>query len=238
MQEQLFSMFTKTSAVKRAYKKKNGLKDNLPFSIDDYLKIIEAYTHKTIEVREINAEAGWNPKYLKGQLIVMKDKAIILVPTLQKEQGIGVTLCERNFAVMKEACQLLIDHDSPQIETISGLIISIINAGANVILNTQNEIIQSEYIGELAALELLFPSNLREHYRQKVQAKEITTFDVAQIFMIPEHQVINKVFSEAVYPALQDYREEWLELLDEVAYAFNVKEIDVFEDEHDNGLDD
>lgn len=226
MLQQLFSMFTKTSIVRTAYKEHCAKPDSKPYSIQDYLFIIGKDSNKEIAVHEVNVSSEWDPKCFKGQLYKYENRADIIVPPIRSVSGIGVTECERNFAVMKEASHLLIDHDSDQVSNISQMVTSIINVGGNIVLNNQSDIIKSEYIGVLTALELLFPHDQRAACKAAIESKERTTLDIAREYMIPENQVI-RALDEELYISLEHYRNEWRDKLDEIVIGFEIKKIDL-----------
>lgn len=225
MEQELFRMFGKTSKIRRTYDTYNKSPTLPPFSIHDLTKIISKEVKKQICIKEINRP--WKPKHFKGQLFKKKDSADIVVPKVKTNTDPnGVTLCERNFAVIKEACHLLIDDADAVVDQLEKLIENIVTAGDRVVLDDHSPIIKSEYLGEFAARELLFPVGYRDSCINEIAEEKATPLDIAKRFMIPEQQVI-KALTLETHCQLERYRDKWMEVLDDYTAGQELTYVDM-----------
>ena len=154
-------------------------------------------------------------KILREQLFQKEKSADSLLPPLKSEtQPEGVTQCERNFAIIKEATHLLLDNPDVVVGQLSHLVSSIVTAGPSVILANLSPLLQDEYLGEFAAVELLIPWNERDSYAQMLHEDKIKAIDIAEKFKVPEKIVLD-FLNKSTHDELKKYRETLFDELDE-----------------------
>jgi len=227
MQHYVFKMFQVTAMVRNGYKKYSRKPDAVPYSVDDYIDIISHVAGKKLNPMSVNSKVKWEPKAFKGQIFKRGDEADILVPQVKTDaRPHGVTECEQRFAVIKEACHTLLNVENTFVDQLSAHVTRVVTSGPSVVLNDVPSIIQDEYLGEIAAMELLFPFSKRDEYITKIKNKQTTTLKIAQRYKIPEKKVINTL-SDGIHPALKAHRGVWMDEMDNHIAGMPVPSVDM-----------
>jgi len=184
----------------------------------------------------VEKSVEWEVKHFKGQLLRYENekRAVLLIPALKEAENdrLGVSRCERRFAVVKEICHLIIDDPGVEVSDITSLVNSIVVNGQSMILvGVDDPILIQEHLAELAALELLLWSEYRQGYLQKINDGELTTMEIAQRFSIPESKVITLVNQNGFIETCREDYYDNLELLEGYYVQAMPADIDV---ENDN----
>ncbi len=214
MQDYLFKMFQVTALVKKGYKEYSKNPDKPPYSVDDYVDVIGFATETKLNPMVVDKDVLWEPKAFKGQILKKGGEADILVPQIKSADfPYGVTECEQRFAVVKEACHTLLNVEDTFVDQLSTHVARVVTAGPSVALNRVSPIILDEYIGEIAAMELLLPFCKRDGYIEEIKQGDITELEIAHKYKIPEKSVI-EILSEELHPGLTEFRNDWMDELD------------------------
>lgn len=220
--ENVNNVFLVTSQVKRLYRQHSRQKSaRVPISTNGLLQVVYAVSGWDIKIFEIDPEVNWSPKKFKGMLQKDTDqkKAVLLIPQLRDdEKGIvGVSRCERRFAVLKEICHLLIDDPGEKISSLSHLVQRITSSAQMLIpVGEDDPILRQEYFAELAAVELLFWSEHRDDRFKRVTSGELTELDIATEFLVPECKIAN---IRQYHEFIERFREQHLDCMDESMVA-------------------
>jgi Zn-dependent peptidase ImmA (M78 family) len=150
---------------------------NLHWAIQDMYAL-------NIEMLEVSFEG----KHLLGKVERYDDgRARILVKSSQTDE-------EKRFVAVKELCHLMIDEKDDWsvlgVETISGLLLEWKLQSENGVGHTNpTDPLQSEYLAEIAAIELMYPVEYRSADLKKLEANETTVARIALEHNIPAHAV-------------------------------------------------
>ena len=227
MKHDIIKMFHVTARIRNGYRDYSLNPEKKPYSVDDYVEIISHAMGIELNPLVVDNDVSWSPKHFKGQILKKGDKADILVPPVKSNEcSFGITQCEQRFAVVKEACHTLLSVDDEVVGQLSDLVSEIVTGGSSIILNDLPSIIQDEYLGEIAAMELLFPHEFRDGYIEKIKDGKTTPLDIAHEFMVPEKKIIN-MLSNGMHVGLSEFREEWLDEVENHIYGMEVPTVNM-----------
>jgi Zn-dependent peptidase ImmA (M78 family) len=171
-----------------------------PVSIEDLHFVIEEMQKIKIEKKEVIQPAG---KIVRGSMARFTDRAIILV-----DSNLSDVL--KRFTTAKELCQIAIDTPAdfsvnPH-ETIKALLTTFeLDNEHNGDHEVSADVVLSEILAEIAALEVLYPLDLRRIDQKAVQAKKTTWSALEAQYRVPRYY-IERAFT-APYQTLTDLAE-------------------------------
>jgi len=180
--------------------------DDPPYSVDDYLEIIQQFTSTEIDLREMD----WGSKgYIRGMCLPFEgNKAVIRVPKFKDDVASGgATECERRYITLKEISHLVVDEEDSYVDDCLALVNTLVFNSSYAVLDELDKDGRSDvFYGKIFAMELLFPAELRDGVIEEI-SKGLSTYDAAKRFMIPEKELI-WFLSDKIHPALQYFRKE------------------------------
>ncbi|MDD9892994.1 MAG: hypothetical protein OXT49_05735 [Gammaproteobacteria bacterium] len=227
MQLYVFKMFQATAMVVQGYAKYSRAPNKIPYSVDDYVAVIGLAAETKINPLVVDKDVKWQPRAFKGQILKRGGEADILVPQIKSEGcPYGVTECEQRFAVIKEACHTLLNVENDFVDQLSSHVARVVTAGSSVVLNDLSPLLQDEYLGEVAAMELLLPFDKRDGYREQLERGDVTALDIAHRYKVPEKKVI-EILSDEIHIGLAQFREQWMNELDNHVAGMQVPVVEI-----------
>lgn len=171
----LHESLRKTDRVLRIYREKELEKEGrpaLPIQIDPLAQIVKDDTGLEIEYRKLNLD---QPGQIRGRLLRYKDIAYI-------EYNSELNTCWTRFVVCKELCHLILDSEEDYTKSPPSFVEELIGQ----ITGEPRKDLASERMAEIAALELLFPHDLRRSFMKDFETGKYSLLDIATILRIPQ----------------------------------------------------
>lgn len=202
---ELYRVILKAKNIRDHYKNQSLSADSPPISIDDYVDVISEYEEIIINRHTLDRlGVDWKSKQIKGCLLRYAGSADIYVAPKKTDtqDEHGITYCEERFITVKEASHLVIDGEDSFIDGCIKLVEEIVYP-PSMYIDKLSEAVQSEWMAEIFALELLFPFEVRAGFRNRILDADdkLTAWDVADQFKIPLKKV-EWILSDGMYDAI------------------------------------
>jgi len=163
--------FRKTDRVLGIYRQKEG-SENFPIQIPPLAQIAKDDTGLEIKYRKLNLD---QPGQIRGRLLRYRDRAYI-------EYSSELNTCWTRFVVCKELCHLILDSAEEYTKSPPSFVEQLLGQ----ITGEPREDLVSERTAEIAALELLFPHDLRRSFMELFKNGRLSLLKIATILRIPQ----------------------------------------------------
>lgn len=151
--------------------------DKIPVGLDDIkYAICEEYGVKIIQ-RLIPLHSDM----LRGMILIFQAKSIILIDSELSKSW-------TRYVATKEMCHHLVNNDVHRTTDPTVIIEYLVQDGVTPLTDPPPDI-ATEDLTRFAALELLFPFDLREPAKQRIESGSDTLYTTAEWLEIPEHLV-------------------------------------------------
>ena len=184
-QEKIMETFEKVKNLKEDYCTYSLSPNKNVISIKDLIDTVARMYNLSIETIAVEFPG----KFTRGVLLRYRDKVIIPVRHNLENSW-------QNFTVVKEISHIILDQEEDWsfegVKTITNLLDDYLLMDKSS--NAKN-ISQSEFLAELAALEIMYPHDCRTHDLKKIKNNETSKFKIAIQHKIPEVMIV-KALSE------------------------------------------
>lgn len=181
----------KALVVREEYKRYSLDGEAFPVSMETLAQVVAAYCQIEIEFHKVS----FRSQHIKSQLLRYAKKAIIRFSS-------ELNTCNQRFSATKEMVHLVIDTKDSHIDDCLKLVSNLIAPSLAAFI--KNEDVQSEFIAEALAVELLMPFEIRARYIAEITAGRLTHFEVADKHKMPEY-IVAKYLGAVYHTAIMTW---------------------------------
>lgn len=162
-----------------------------PVSMEDLARVVSDYCELEIVFHRVSFKS----QHIKSQLLRYPDRAVIRFSS-------ELNTCNQRFSSTKEMAHLVIDTKESHIDDCLRLISNLIDPSIAAIV--KNEDLQSEFLAEMVAVELLMPFEMRDRYIAEIAGKRTTPFEIADRHKIPQY-IVTSYLSPSYHKTIKEW---------------------------------
>lgn len=190
---------------------------NVPYEITTIIEILETTHVDKITITPKDTDLKEN--VVLGRYRRYSESAVYGEPIdhVMIDYASSMNLCWTRFVIAKELCHIFLNKTHHQDNGRNGhtvtekdlsKLVAALSERSEILTVHESPAVRCEILAEHFACELLFPFEFRLKYRDAYNEAEVTNYELATLFRIPE-TIVNQIMSDEYFDFIHDIIEAY-----------------------------